>query len=251
MARARAEKLQLERLCQDPLLSRLKEEFHKTFGFTFDTIKPVGGRSHHYDLLIDGIIRVEYKGSQSKMDTKSPWANGVQFLNGTGKSFSIGHWYATAFYPHLKQLKQIHGLTQEVPSYEDWIKDAFAHDKPSTPFVRELREKTEKGKKCSAYRTEFNKTFVLSQEQLDQLATEVYTKANHVLSQKDCWLQVNQGVIRWSEEVEMPPILKAEQIRKTDSDIQCQFTCQDGIIFKAKLRWGHGQCITNLRVDLS
>jgi hypothetical protein len=251
MKRVLEEKEQLEHLCQEPLVSRLKEEYHKRFGFTFETINPVGGRRHHYDLLIDDIIRVEYKGSKSKMDITRPWSNGVQFLNGAGKSFSIGHWYATAFYPHLTTLKELHNVTEPLPTYEEWIKDAFAQGKPTTPFVCELREKTNKGKKCSAYRTIFNKSFELSKEQLEQLASEVYMKANQVLSEKDCWLQVNQGTIRWSPKVEMPPIIKSEQIRKNDADIQCQFTCQDGSIFKAKLRWGYGQCITNLRVDLS
>ena len=255
MAKARDEKKQLEKLCQEPLLSRLKVEYQKTFGCTFDTIQIVGGRGYHYDLLIDGIIRVEYKGSKSKMNIKNPWINGVQFLNGSGNSFSIGHAYSTAFYPHLTNLKKIHGLIEEVPSYEEWTKDAFVQGKPSTPFVCELRNKTNKGKKCYSYRTDFNKSFVLSQEQLDRLAEEVYTKANAVLSEKDCWLQVSEhqgtSTIRWSEDIKMEPIIKTEQIRKTDSDIQCQMTCKDGRIFKAKLRWGYGQCITNLRVDLS
>jgi hypothetical protein len=251
MKRVLDEKDQLEKLCQEPLLSRLKEEYHKKFGDSFETIQPVGGRGFHYDLLIDHKIRVEYKGSKSKMDIRRPWANGVQFLNGTGNSFSIGHWYASTFYPHLTTLKELHGLSEPVPPYEEWIKDAFVQGKPKTPFVCELREKTDKGKKCYAYRTTFNKAFELSKEQLDQFASEVYIKANQVLSEKDRWLQVNQDTIRWSEKVEMPQIIKSEQIRKTNSDIQCQFTCQDGSIFKAKLRWGYGQCITNLRVDLS
>jgi hypothetical protein len=255
MAKAREEKIQLENLCQEPLLSMIKIEFHKTFGFTFTTIEIVGGRGHHYDLLIDRIIRVEYKGSKFKMDTKRPWSNGVQFLNGSGNSFSLGHLYSKAFYPHLNELKHIHGIIESVPSYEEWQKDAFIQGKPTTSFVRELREKTEKGKKCSEFRKKFNQSFILSPEQLIQLSEEVYTKANKVLSEKDCWLQISEQkgnyTIRWSENVEMPIIVKAEQLRKTESDIQCQFICEDGSVFKAKLRWGYGQCITNLRLDLS
>ena len=112
MKRVVEEKEQLEKLCQEPLLSRIKEEYHKKFGQPFVSINPVGGSGYHYDLLLDSKIRVEYKGSKSKIDITRPWANGVQFLNGSGKSFSIGHWYATAFYPHLSILKELHGLTQ-------------------------------------------------------------------------------------------------------------------------------------------
>jgi len=251
MKRVIEEKEQLEKICQEPLLSRLKEEYQKKFGYSFETIKPVGGRGYHYDLLIDNKIKVEYKGCKSKLLITKPWANGVQFLNGPGKSFSVGHLYATAFYPHLTILKDLYKLSQPLPTYEEWQKDAFSQGKPATPFVCELREKTNKGKNCSAYRKAFNKSFELSKEQLDQFALEVYTKANQVLSEKDCWLQMNQNTICWSGKIEMPPIVKTEQIRKTDADIQCQFTCGDGSIFRAKLRWGYGQCITNLRVDLS
>ena len=32
--------------------------------------------------------------------------------------------------------------------------------------------------------------------------------------------------------------------------IQEKFVCEDGNIFHAKLRWGYGQCITNIRLDI-
>jgi hypothetical protein len=37
---------------------------------------------------------------------------------------------------------------------------------------------------------------------------------------------------------------------QSKSDVDFVFTCEDGSVFHAKLRWGYGQCITNIRLDI-
>jgi hypothetical protein len=37
---------------------------------------------------------------------------------------------------------------------------------------------------------------------------------------------------------------------KSGCDVNFKFVCEDGSVFYAKLRWGYGQCITNIRLDI-
>jgi len=144
------------------------------------------------------------------------------------------------------------------PSYEEWSKDAFIQGKPKTAFVKELREKGYKGEYLSDCRKKFNSQFVLTPEQLEVLKAEVYAIANQALLSKDYWLQIHGAMeepddfeVRWTGKIEMPPIVSVEQeYTKSACDVNFKFVCEDGSIFHAKLRWGYGQCITNIRLDI-
>ena len=229
-----------------------------------------GNRSIHHDLKIkwkevfdaDVFKTVEFKGSKHKKPidtTKAPWVNGVQFYNGTGSTFSIGKEYARQFYDTMMDEIIAHfGIVTPKPTFEEWSKDAFTQSKPKTPFVKELREKGYKSEYLSDTRKKFNKQFALTAEQLETLKNEVFAISTEVLQSKDYWLQIHGAMedpsdfeVSWTGKLTMPPIVSVEQEQsKSGCDVNFAFTCEDGSVFHAKLRWGYGQCITNIRLDI-
>jgi hypothetical protein len=225
-------------------------------------------RSIHHDFQIimsnnsENIKNVEFKGSKyfKPIDfTKSPWINGVQFYNGTGNKFSIGRDYAIKFYDECLDtiIKDLNIITPK-PSYDEWSKDAFRQGKPITPFVCELREKGYCSEYLSVIRKKFNKRFIATTFQLIKLMFEVEELANEVLKCKDYWLQIHGDIndsdnfnVRWTNKIEMPEIISVEQLKsKNKCDINFKFVCTDDSEFYAKMRWGYGQCITNIRIDI-
>ena len=100
--------------------------------------------------------------------------------------------------------------------------------------------------------------FVLNSEQLETLKNEVFAISNEVRSSKDYWLQIHGSIdnpedfeVRWTGKLEMSPIVSVEQEKsKSGCDVNFKFVCEDGSVFYAKLRWGYGQCITNIRLDI-
>ena len=211
----------------------------------------------------DDILKtVEFKGSKYKKavdTTKPPWVDGVQFYNGTGKNFNVGREYARQFYDTMMdEIIEHYSISVPKPTYEEWEKDAFRQSKPKTAFVNELRSKGYKSDYLSDCRKKFNKQFILSEEQLEILKAEVYSIANEALSSKDYWIQIHGTMdepddfeVKWTGKLAMTPIISVEKEEtKSDCDVNFKFVCEDGNIFHAKLRWGYGQCITNIRLDI-
>ena len=229
-----------------------------------------GNRKIHHDFKlkwknpddVDILKTVEFKGSKHKKPidtTKQPWVNGVQFYNGTGRNFGVGLEYARQFYDTMMdEIIQHFGISVPKPTYEEWAKDAFTQSKPKTAFVKELREKGYKSDYLSDCRKKFNLQFVLNAEQLETLKNEVFAISNDMLSSKDYWLQIHGSIdnpedfeVRWTGKLEMSPIINVEQEQsKSGCDVNFKFVCEDGSVFYAKLRWGYGQCITNIRLDI-
>jgi hypothetical protein len=250
---------------------KIREAFQSAFPseqMFNSTVESGATRSTHYDLKLkfsdnpDDLKTVEFKGSKhfKPIDSsKHPWVNGVQFYNGTGSKFSIGQKYARDFYDTMLDeiIENLPVLTPK-PSYDVWAKDAFKQGKPSTPFVCEIREKGYKGEYLSDCRKKFNKNFTASDIDLITLMEEVQSIANEALGCKDYWLQIHGNIddpeafhVKWSAKVPMPEIQEVEQvISKSNCDINFKLICADGTKFSAKLRWGYGQCISNIRVDI-
>lgn len=253
-----------------PCGQKIKDAFRRAFPdmpVFENTIKAGGTRGIHYDFKIQWSTisekTVEFKGCRDKSvidATKPPWINGVQFHNGTANKFSVGNVYAKKFYETmLDEIIDHFKMVTPKPSYEEWIKDIFRQGKPKTAFQCELREKGYLGDYLDECRKRFHKNFIMTEEQLLQLQSEAYQTAKEVLEQKDYWLQIHGKMdepddfeVHWSGKVAITPIVLTKQVRPNDNgcDINFEFTCEDGSIFKAKLRWGYGQCITNLRLDL-
>jgi len=256
-----------------PCGQKMKASYSETFPDKecFDKCIPHGGRKKKYDLefvwsALDITNTCEYKGSETKKaidHTKPPWSNAVQGLNGTGKTFSICHVYAKHIYDNaMDEIIDYYNLKIPKPSYDEWIKDAFKCGEPITEFVCELRKESNKGGKGSylseTIRKKYNKTFIASTEQLEILKNEVFTQANKAFYQKDLWLQINGSMnepddfdIRWSGKFQIPEFTSVQQFKRNDSDCNIHFrlTCSDGSSFTPILRWGYGQCISNIRLD--
>ena len=256
--------------CGDKIRQAFATEFPNTPQFTSSVISG-GNRSIHHDFQVkwtgslDGDIvlkNVEFKGSKYKKvvdTTKPPWVDGVQFYNGTGRTFGVGKEYARQFYDTMMdEIIAHYGISVPKPSYEEWEKDAFCQGKPKTSFVIELRSKGYQSDYLSDCRKKFNKQFVLDDAQLETLKSEVYAIANNVLSSKDYWLQIHGTMdepddfeVKWTGKLGMSPIVTVErEVSKSDCDVNFKFTCEDENVFSAKLRWGYGQCITNIRLDI-
>ena len=250
--------------CGAKIRSAFSTAFPETPQFTRSVISG-GNRSVHHDLKIQwtdnaSIATVEFKGSKHKKPidaTKPPWVNGVQFYNGTGSKFNVGKEYARQFYDTMMDEIIAHfGITTAKPTFEEWSKDAFIQGKPKTLFVKELREKGYKSDYLSECRKKFTKQFTLTSEQLETLKNEVYAISSQVLESKDYWLQIHGAMedpsdfeVRWTGKMAMAPIVSVEK-DQSKSDVDFIFTCEDGSVFNAKLRWGYGQCITNIRLDI-
>jgi hypothetical protein len=250
-----------------PCGTKIRDAFSAAFPNTPQFTRSVisgGNRSAHHDLKIEwasaSTRTVEFKGSKHKKPidaTKPPWVNGVQFYNGTGSKFNVGKEYARQFYDTMMDEIIAHfGITTAKPSFEEWSKDAFIQGKPKTLFVKELREKGYKSDYLSECRKKFTKQFTLTSEQLDTLKNEVYAISSQVLESKDYWLQIHGAMenpsdfeVRWTGKMAMAPIVSVEK-DQSKSDVDFIFTCEDGSVFNAKLRWGYGQCITNIRLDI-
>jgi hypothetical protein len=237
------------------------------------TIQCGANRKTHYDLKIEtepdesilNICRVEFKGSEKFTpinDNKPPWFYGVQFYNGTGSTFNIGNIYAKKFYDNCLD-KIIHTLNIIIskPPYEQWVSDGFRQGKPKTDFVKKLKELNDTNdnirKFLSNLRIEFNKTFVLTENELNIFKIEAEKIIENVLNEKDYWLQIHGDIdnpnkfnVKWSKKILFVKIKKIEQIAGSGKDINIKMTCHDNNSFNAKMRWGYGQCITNIRIDI-
>jgi hypothetical protein len=252
---------------------KIKNAFSNAFPQTpiFDkSVESGGNRSTHYDFILNWDNEasnpvsktVEFKGNKEKFNInnqKRPWTYGVQFFNGPGNKFSIGRKYAQQFYETmLDKIINEKNIQTPKPSYEVWAADAFRQSKPQTPFVCELREKLYKSTYLSDIRREFNKNFTITKEDEDLLKNEVYEVANKVLREKDYWLHIagtmdnpDNFEVNWYGNVIMSQIEKIEKVvSKNSSDMNFMITCEDGTTYNAKMRWGYGQCITNIRIDL-
>jgi len=249
---------------------KIKESFMKSNPHIplFDyTIVEGATRNKHYDLVLQWCVNNDKKNVECKFSeqnkkincTKPPWSNAVQFYNGTGKNFSVGNIYARKFYDTIiDEIINNYQIKIPKPTYEEWITDVFRSGKPITPFVCELRKKGYKSEYLSQIRKKFNKSFILNTYELEILKNEVFKSANKVLEEKDYWLQINGDIndsnnfeIRWSGKIKIKEILEVRQmINKDGCDINFEFICDEDNTFYAKLRWGYGQCVSNLRLDL-
>lgn len=222
-------------------------------------------RKTHHDfklLFPNGDLKtVEFKGSKFFKpinETKSPWHTGVQMHNGPGKMYSITKKYAKHCWNFMDKIISDLSIVTPKPSYEEWEKDAFKQGKPKTPFVCEIREKGYGGVYLSTLRKKINATFSVTIYDLSVLMDEVQAIGNQVFNQKDYWLQIHGNIdnpdtfhVKWTSKMNMPRIIEVGlNNSKNYSDINFIFTCEDGTILKSKMRWGYGQLITNIRMDL-
>lgn len=251
--------------------TQLRNAFKTTTGLDIQAARQsltAGGRKTHYDFEVQVSAvwyKVEHKGSKAYKSIDSslpPWTGGVQFYNGTGKTYTLGHLYARQWYDRYIAsgvLSTKYGITSTPPDYETWFsKDAMRQGDPSTPFGKELRSKfrgegitTKDG--CFTERDEMVRDLVLSDSDMETLKAEVLATAKNVLKEKDYWLQINGDIngnfyCKWSTPLTITTITDVKKIEC--SDVLFEFSTDMGFPINARLRWGKGQGLSNIRIDL-
>jgi len=264
--------------------SKIKESLKNKYSIEIKNIQIVAGRGHHYDLIIntdeDGLLKqykIEYKGNYKLIEFKeglTPWFNGVQFYNGDPKPFSIIKKYSRQWYDMYIKDKAIPGYS--IPTYEDFVKDAFKQGKNTLPYMVQFKSDYRAFKgipKTSMLeeRIEFNRKFIISPAELETLKTEISPIFTKIMKDKELWLQISGDLsdpekfnVKWTKGMVLThiPELRVVTIKTQEPDIkfncECEKTCgcEDKkkcecipFTFEAHLRWGYGQGFSNLRLD--
>lgn len=251
-----------------PTGQKIKSSFTKD-GMSIVGIEVIGGRGKHHDLVlklktsegdvVEETCELKYSQKKTKINTsKPPWISGVQFSNGSGKLYIVGMEYVKAFYNVLPELKDHYNIEEPIPSFEDYYNDVMLQGKPKTPFVCKIRDCGYKSTFLSDFRKNFNKTFKLDEKYYPQLIEEVSLKVKESFNEKDNWLQIHGSLdhpdnfnIHWTGKIMYSKIVKMECIpSKENCHFIYNFICEDNTIITGIFRWGYGQCISNLRMDL-
>lgn len=252
---------------------KIKDSYTAKFGKNVANIGLAGSNRDHYDIIIyhdDGTMtRVEEKHSDKVLDKDMvPWKNSVQVLNGVGNHYEVGRKYARIFYDNIisqvnwREILKCEDIP-DIPSYEEWIKDAFRCGDPKTPFVMKLKSLCRETHGAKSSFTGQNGTldlramfpeFILTEEETALFLLEINTKLHEVMSQKDCFLQTKGDIdghdfeFVWRERVECPQFTNIK-IRR-EKDIFIDLICETGENFSGILRWGKGCGFTNIRFDV-
>lgn len=253
-----------------PAGKKIKDTFKETFGKELQDARKILSAGHnttHYDMeiLVNGTwYTVEHKGSRSYKPidpSLPPWTQGVQFYNVNAKDYKLGNRYARDWYDRFifsGLLSRKYDVKSQIPSFDDWCKhDGFRCGDPKTPFGAELRSKFRGDGKtggCFDERDEMTKNFSMTEEELMTMKDEILALAKKALSQKNYWLQI-QGDIQgefycaWKPELKMTEITSLKYVNNfTDPIINVESDL--GFPMEARLRWGKGQGLSNLRIDL-
>lgn len=255
--------------------STLRNEYVKTFGKTIKEAKKAGTNRDHYDMVLihtDGTeAKCEEKGTCSHKnitDEEVPWKNSVQCFNGPGNHFDIGKKWAKLWYDIIiTQInwKEVFNVKSKIPSYDDWIKDAFRCGDPKTEFVKELKLKCRErfGEKSSLngksggsdYREFVNSTFVINEEEKTKFIEQVSSVFTNILTEKECYLQTSGRVdaefsFKWKKQISKPSIIDLEYRWNIGSDAKFDFKTDNNMNFSCILRFGKGCGFTNIRLDI-
>lgn len=258
-----------------PIGLKLMESFYKRFGrklLDARQLKKQGGRGKHFDLEIEveglGWRQVEHKGSATYKPidkNQPPWVQGVQFYNGTGSKYTLAVRYATEWYERYVAsgyLTRKYNLKATPAPLEEWLKkDAFIQGNPKTAWGIELRSKFRpedgsRGKRAGCFdeRDEMKREFNIVSTDLTVITGEVLNLAQTVLAEKHYWLQI-QGDVggefhwEWHSQINVSKITDV-QVVEDCSDVMIRFQTDMGFPIHAMLRWGKGQGLSNIRIDM-
>ena len=252
--------------------SNLKRKFFEVFGTPIQDIRLTGGRSHHFDIeiLVDDVWKkVEVKSSDTLKTInahKKPWHMGVQFANIGGDKVAIGLAYAQHFfYNIIPDISRKCNLI--IPSYDDWKKEAFRQGKNSRlEFVKYLRYCHGGSRYLSDIRKKSFMTFEITDDISTQTVSEIQRKVRELMNDKHFWLQTTGKLdtddieCKWdavdhdSFEFDTIEVHKTRTTKKgkiiQNPNLIVHFLKGDVKKFEGILRWGYGQCLNNIRLDL-
>jgi len=247
-----------------------------------ESFSKAGGCGKHYDLLIhmnDGSTKtIEHKGiTMSKKipvnDFERPWSLTPQLLNETYQfsktSIYLDLWYTNA----MPELKTKWPDLPEFPSYNDWIKlDAsMGSAKSDWGIALKVKRKASKANTkfidniYKKYLKQFWTTISTNSEFMEELRQDLFTNISRVLEDKNYWINT---FYKTSKEIvpEFSFISITPQISNLNIEIDLgtgknfpkaiityNLTSNPSKIFtgEARLRWGNGNGISNIRWNIS
>lgn len=252
---------------------KLIEEYEKKFKKKIKNIELAGSNTKHFDLVVhhtdETRFNIEEKHSKKKLNTTDvPWKLSVQVLNGVGSHFIVSEIYAKSWYDRIivstDWNKILHTTTiPSVPSFDDWVKDAFRCGDPKTEFVKAIKKRCRELFGENSSFTGLGGTpdlrnalgnFVLTDLQKQIFIGQIQKKLTEVLQQKNAFLQtkgdIDSGTFEfaWRDSVEPPNIIDIN-IRR-EKDIFIDLIDSNRNSFTGILRWGKGCGMTNIRFDI-
>lgn len=261
--------------------------FYNTFNLTIISARDRtgGNRGTHYDFEIlteenpGKWFRVESKASKDKKEiSDKPWELGVQFLNGKPQDYICCDIYAELWYKEYIEsnlFTNMFGISASVPSYEEWRdKDAFCQSDPKTLYGIQLKNnfRDSWGPKSSMKdigdgldpRYHIFEQFNMNNDELNELKSQIYPRANEALRVKDYWFALAGDVTnpdtfncKWYSKftistIESIAINKERCKQKGDITFDVFAKNDEGqpFNFHTHMRWGKGVGFSNIRMDM-
>jgi hypothetical protein len=230
----------------------IKKQFFDMFKKNIVSAKRIGEKKHHdIELLLDdgSNFRCEVKSSKKHNPTKwkTPWHHACQFLNGTGDKWRIREFYGREWYKQLPEIKIKYNLQNDIPSFEDWLKEDGGMGSVKTEFGKEFKESVS-AKERGKLKERFVNSLVVPEEEVHNLITDYLRESKLVLEEKDCWLVVSESHndIALFDRVRPPsPTTKID--RKKSKDL---VYAVDSKNFKTiRIRWQNGNGLANISVQ--
>lgn len=245
-----------------------------------DCFKIAGGRGKHYDMTIhfkDGTQKtIEHKGItglNKEGNKERPWNLTPQLVNAPYNFCELSVMYCKLWWRCLFIIKQLFPgpILPEVPSYEEWIKDA-----------KQGSAKTKWGNALKEIRKSNNSNKYLIDEVVNESLIQFWTKIRDerqdllksaektieemmckCLSEKDLWLNafyendsdIEPKKIQWCETPELSNLtcnVSLNENKKPLLNLTYNLSSNQTKKFngKALLRWGNGKGIANVRWNL-
>jgi hypothetical protein len=241
----------------------LLKQFEKEIGKNIISARSISGtRSDHndFEIKVENVwLTVEHKGSKLYKPINyfdPPWKKSGQFYNGPTKKYRLAIKYAKSWYEKYIGsgiLSKKYNLIENIPNLQEWIDlDACSQGMPKTKFGIELKNK--KDESLSLLKSYFVSEFVneLTKEDEKEFKEDV-SSVILTLNEKDIWLQIavyinGQFYHRWHKKIIINKIHKINFNSTSDLCGTIITDCEYPITFI--LRWGNGNGISNIRIDL-
>lgn len=248
-----------------------------------DKFTVAGGSNNHFDIIIwmkDGSTKnIEHKAiKETENNPEHPWSlNSIpQIINGTYNNFEISMLYCEIWYNTvMPYLRDYFPILPEIPPYDEWLTGDASFGKPKTEFgliLKEIREADAENARLinSLY---YNSIKVLwksilesHRTELENFKQELLTKFQECLSQKHLWLnccyETTDSIESKKDFLTITPQisnisvdidLNEDKNKAPKITLKYNLSSNPGKEFQgeARLRWGNGNGISNIRWNIS
>ena len=268
---------ELVRCLNEGLLPKLYEKIEGVLEDKIKYFETKGGRKKHYDMSAytqNDIPKIEVKSYSClpKDTNQRPWEGYPQLVNAPYTFLTvctqpyIDHWYDTIL-PHLKEL---YPTLPQLPNKNDWVKQDLSQGSVESEFGKQLKviKQTDEKKWKELFQTWRYQCNQAVKKSITHQNTEmeyiIENEMNNKLKEKTLWINTSytssdtiSPLHQFQSIVTRTPSvlnLKIMDITcKTDFIIHTQYKLSNSDdLFKgeARLRWGNGNGIANLRWNI-